>query len=73
MCLNITSHFIVGVEFFEASAKDNVNVKPVFDCLVDSICENMSEVLDAEAALSRNRTTELKGDDDNAAPTGCKC
>lgn len=62
----------IGVEFFESSAKDNVNVKAVFDCLVDGICENMAEVLDAEAALSRNRVTQLKSDDDIAS-SGCKC
>lgn len=47
-------------------------MKAVFDCLVDGICENMAEVLDAEAALSRNRVTQLKSDDDITS-SGCKC
>ncbi|KAA8589431.1 hypothetical protein FQN60_012796 [Etheostoma spectabile] len=33
--------------FFEASAKDNINVKQTFERLVDIICEKMSESLDA--------------------------
>lgn len=36
-----------GFEFFEASAKDNINVKQTFERLVDIICEKMSESLDA--------------------------
>ena len=35
-----------GFEFFEASAKDNINVKQTFERLVDVICEKMSESLD---------------------------
>lgn len=36
-----------GFEFFEASAKDNINVKQTFERLVDVICDKMSESLDA--------------------------
>lgn len=36
-----------GFEYFEASAKDNINVKQTFERLVDIICEKMSESLDA--------------------------
>lgn len=39
--------FAPGFEFFEASAKDNINVKQTFERLVDIICEKMSESLDA--------------------------
>lgn len=35
-----------GFEFFETSAKDNINVKQTFERLVDIICERMSESLD---------------------------
>ncbi|XP_016143633.1 ras-related protein Rab-3A-like [Sinocyclocheilus grahami] len=37
----------LGFEYFEASAKDNINVKQTFERLVDIICEKMSESLDA--------------------------
>ncbi|KAM6918869.1 RAB3A, member RAS oncogene family, a [Xenentodon cancila] len=36
----------LGFEFFEASAKDNINVKQTFERLVDVICERMAESLD---------------------------
>jgi Ras-related protein Rab-3A len=36
----------VGFEYFEASAKDNINVKQTFERLVDIICEKMSDSLD---------------------------
>uniref|UniRef100_A0AAY5K8A5 small monomeric GTPase n=1 Tax=Esox lucius TaxID=8010 RepID=A0AAY5K8A5_ESOLU len=35
-----------GFEYFECSAKDNINVKQTFERLVDIICEKMSESLD---------------------------
>ncbi|XP_029380109.1 ras-related protein Rab-3A-like isoform X2 [Echeneis naucrates] len=36
----------LGFEYFEASAKDNINVKQTFERLVDIICERMAESLD---------------------------
>ncbi|XP_075758436.1 ras-related protein Rab-3D [Pelodiscus sinensis] len=44
----------LGFEFFEASAKDNINVKQVFERLVDIICEKMNESLDASPTLVGN-------------------
>ncbi|KAH8035608.1 hypothetical protein HPB51_007843 [Rhipicephalus microplus] len=41
----------LGLEFFETSAKENVNVKAVFERLVDIICDKMSESLDSDPAL----------------------
>uniref|UniRef100_A0A1A9WYJ4 Ras-related protein Rab-3 n=1 Tax=Glossina brevipalpis TaxID=37001 RepID=A0A1A9WYJ4_9MUSC len=41
----------LGVEFFETSAKENINVKAVFERLVDIICDKMSESLDADPTL----------------------
>ncbi|XP_037942202.1 ras-related protein Rab-3-like [Teleopsis dalmanni] len=41
----------LGVEFFETSAKENVNVKAVFERLVDIICDKMSESLDSDPTL----------------------
>lgn len=37
-----------GFEFFEASAKENIQVKQVFERLVDIICDKMSESLENE-------------------------
>ncbi|KAL3120718.1 hypothetical protein niasHT_008010 [Heterodera trifolii] len=36
----------LGLEFFEASAKENTNVKSVFEKLVEIICNKMAESLD---------------------------
>lgn len=43
--------FFSGLEFFETSAKENINVKAVFERLVDIICEKMSESLDSDPTL----------------------
>ncbi|CAG0922170.1 unnamed protein product [Notodromas monacha] len=39
----------LGVEFFETSAKENIQVKAVFERLVDIICDKMSDSLDTDA------------------------
>lgn len=59
-----------GFEFFEASAKENINVKQVFERLVDVICEKMNESLE-NGPVPSSGTTQL-----NDAPTkenGCSC
>lgn len=45
--------FFSGLDFFETSAKENINVKQVFDRLVDMICKKMDEQIDGDIA-SRN-------------------
>ncbi|ETE69393.1 Ras-related protein Rab-3D [Ophiophagus hannah] len=52
----------LGLEFFEASAKDNINVKQVFERLVDIICEKMNESLDANSGMNsaNHKNTALK-------------
>jgi len=63
----------LGLEFFETSAKENVNVKQVFERLVDVICDKMSESLDADPSI--NQTTrhlsESAGEPTNNK--GCAC
>ncbi|RNA42137.1 ras-related Rab-3 isoform X1 [Brachionus plicatilis] len=44
----------LGLEFFETSAKENINVKQVFERLVDIICEKMAEGGDADAITASN-------------------
>ncbi|XP_066145722.1 ras-related protein Rab-3 isoform X1 [Euwallacea fornicatus] len=41
----------LGVEFFETSAKENINVKAIFERLVDIICDKMSDSLDTDPNL----------------------
>ncbi|KAB0350264.1 hypothetical protein FD754_015121 [Muntiacus muntjak] len=48
-------------EFFETSAKDNINVKQTFERLVDIICDKMSESLETDPAITAaKQNTRLK-------------
>lgn len=51
---------LLGFEYYEASAKENINVRQVFERLVDIICVKMSERVDVEApAAPASRTARL--------------
>ncbi|XP_013373846.1 PREDICTED: ras-related protein Rab-3C isoform X2 [Chinchilla lanigera] len=51
----------LGFEFFETSAKDNINVKQTFERLVDIICDKMSESLESDPAITAaKQSTRLK-------------
>lgn len=52
----ISVSFATGLEFFETSAKDNINVKAVFERLVDIICDKMAESLDSDPNMIPNQT-----------------
>ena len=41
----------LGLEFFETSAKENINVKAVFERLVDIICDRMAETVDSDPSV----------------------
>lgn len=60
----------LGLEFFETSAKENINVRAVFERLVDMICDKMSESLDADPGLNSNKGTRLT---DTAQPSNVNC
>ena len=63
----------LGLEFFETSAKENINVKQTFERLVDIICDKMSESLDSDPSLvSKGQGTRLT---ENPQPqqSGCAC
>ncbi|XP_069087968.1 ras-related protein Rab-3D isoform X1 [Pleurodeles waltl] len=63
----------LGFEFFEASAKENINVKQVFERLVDIICEKMNESLDGNPSpISNNKGTVLN-DNPPSSQSGCSC
>lgn len=62
-----------GFQFFEASAKDNVNVKEVFNSLVDAICEKMNESPNGDSSAPVNdKGHNLKETPDNSQ-RGCAC
>jgi len=48
----------LGLEFFETSAKENVNVKQVFESLVDKICNKMNESLTSANEMTNTRSTQ---------------
>ncbi|KAF2361873.1 Small GTP-binding protein domain [Trinorchestia longiramus] len=61
----------LGLEFYETSAKENVNVKVVFERLVDIICDKMSESLDTDPnLLNTNKGTRLT---ETQQPQGGSC
>lgn len=49
---------VAGFEYYEASAKENINVRQVFERLVDIICVKMSERVDVEVPAAP-KTTKL--------------
>ena len=66
----------LGLEFFETSAKDNTNVKPVFERLVDIICDKMSESLDNDPTIISGQkpgTTNLREKTQQQSNDGCAC
>lgn len=62
-----------GFEFFEASAKDNINVKQTFERLVDVICEKMNESLEPSSGPGSNGKGPALGDTPPPEPSGCSC
>lgn len=50
----------LGLEFFEASAKENINVKPVFEKLVEIICNKMAESLDQNQQQNQQAQGNLR-------------
>lgn len=46
----------LGVQYFETSAKDNINLKQTFDALVDQISEKMAEAIEKNPNFNRKGT-----------------
>ncbi|KAG6921170.1 RAB3D, member RAS oncogene family, partial [Chelydra serpentina] len=63
----------LGFEFFEASAKDNINVKQVFERLVDIICEKMNESLDTNPTLVSNSKNGALTETPPPQSSSCSC
>jgi len=61
---------VSGLEFYEASAKDNINVTPIFERLVDLICDKMSKSLDANTTVLNNPQTKRLTAQPGAAGAG---
>ncbi|UYV65463.1 hypothetical protein LAZ67_3004436 [Cordylochernes scorpioides] len=63
----------LGLLFFETSAKENINVKAVFESLVDIICDKMSESLDADPALANAAKATRLTENPSAHSDSCQC
>ncbi|KAM9392901.1 RAB3D, member RAS oncogene family, b [Pholidichthys leucotaenia] len=63
----------LGFQFFEASAKDNINVKQVFERLVDVICEKMNESMEGDATLLNSYRNPGLKDSPPESQGGCAC
>nr|XP_046267221.1 ras-related protein Rab-3D-like [Scatophagus argus]XP_046267230.1 ras-related protein Rab-3D-like [Scatophagus argus] len=63
----------LGFQFFEASAKDNINVKQVFDSLVDAICEKMNESPNGDTSPSVNNKGANLKETPSSSRGGCSC
>lgn len=60
-----------GFEYYEASAKENINVRQVFERLVDIICVKMSERVDVEAPVAPGTKTTRLTDKPAQLPQKC--
>lgn len=60
----------LGLEFFETSAKENINVRAVFERLVDIICDKMSESLDSDPSMNTNK---VRVDNAPSSNVNCNC
>lgn len=63
----------LGFDFFEASAKDNINVKQTFEHLVDMICEKMNQSLDANPSSVSNNKGATLSENPPQQQSGCSC
>lgn len=74
MCFNFffLFFFFSGLDFFETSAKENINVSAVFDRLIDLICDKMAELVDVDPTMINDgaKSTRLS---DKPNKAGCAC
>lgn len=72
--LNMSMLFIfLGFEFFETSAKDNINVKQTFERLVDIICDKMSESLETDPTIAASKQNTRLKDTPPPQQPNCGC
>ncbi|XP_077460904.1 RAB3D, member RAS oncogene family, a [Stigmatopora argus] len=63
----------LGFQFFEASAKESINVKQVFETIVDVICDKMNESINGDSSpLANHKAAGLK-DTPRGIQGGCAC
>jgi len=65
----------LGVEYFETSAKDNINISRTFDTLVDEISEKMAESIEKNPNFMRpnNNRVVSESDQKTNGSGSCSC
>ncbi len=63
----------LGLQYFETSAEDNINVKQTFDALVDEISEKMAETIEKNPNFDRRGTRLRSTESSQASSSGCGC
>ncbi|XP_021260769.1 ras-related protein Rab-3B isoform X3 [Numida meleagris] len=63
----------LGFDYFEASAKENINVRQVFERLVDIICEKMSESIESDPSRGTSGRNVRLTDNPPPSQQNCSC
>lgn len=63
----------LGVQYFETSAKDNINIKQTFDALVDEISEKMAESIEKNPNFNRRGNRLRDTSSEASSSSGCSC
>lgn len=65
----------LGVQYFETSAKDNINIKEVVDYLVDLISDKMAETIEKNPNFVPRgvRPQVYEQSDENDTHSNCAC
>lgn len=61
----------LGVQYFEASAKDDIEVRPTFESLVDSISLKMVESIESNPAFKPQKLRSRDSEPGNNGVGGC--
>ncbi|XP_027025800.1 ras-related protein Rab-3B [Tachysurus fulvidraco] len=61
----------LGFEYYEVSAKENINVRQVFERLVDIICVKMSERVDVDPSMVSGAKATRLSDKPTQLPQNC--
>ncbi len=63
----------LGIEYFEASAKEDINVKQTFETLVDLISEKMAESIEKNPNFVPRGSRPRQADTKEVQTSGCAC
>ncbi len=70
-CMDLAAS--LGIMYFETSAKEDINVKPTFEALVDAISEKMAESIEKNPNFLPRGTRPRHADVEPENGSGCSC